>query len=169
MFPFKENLASRQKNFSKWVNTCEYIILHHTATGRNTIEGNKRVLLWETARKVSCHFIVDEHGNAYKLGDPKQILWHAWESFWKWKRYLNNYSVGIEIIWPLPWFTDEQRRTVYFLVQHLMSVLKIPKENVLRHKDVSQGRKNDVEDSFWNNKYKTYKDWQNTLKPREWV
>lgn len=164
-FPFKATFSTTNK--TKWVNTCEYIILHHTATGEWTL---KWVINTLTKGAVSCHFVVDTNGDAYKIGDPKDILWHAGVSEWKGKKMMNNYSVGIEIIGPLAnWgFSAEQKHTVYWLTQHLMAVLNIPKENVIRHKDISPWRKTDVADSFWNNKYKTYKDYQDTLKPREY-
>lgn len=168
MFPFKDTFPT-PKEHTTWINTCEYIILHHTATKEGTI---KWVLDWLYKRDdfASCHFVVDVNGDAYKIGEPKDILWHAWVSEWKWKTNLNNYSVWIEIIGPLSdWgFTDAQRTTVFWLTQHLMAVLNIPKENVLRHKDIAPKRKTDVADSFWNNKYKTYQDYINTLKPRKW-
>lgn len=168
MFPFKSSFPTPEEH-SNGVNSTEFIILHHTWTKEGTI---KWVLdgLYKRQDFASCHFVVDTNWDAYKIGEPKDILWHAGESKWKWKKDLNKYSVGIEILWPLTnwWFTDAQRQTVYWLVCHLMSVLKIPKENVIRHKDIAPKRKTDVADSFWNNKYKTYAEYVNTLKPREW-
>jgi len=166
MYPFKADLTKRQRNKSKGINTCEYIVLHHTATGYNSVNWNIKVLLGETSRQVSAHVLVDTNGDAYKLWDPKWILWHAWDSTWEGKRYLNGYSVGIEVIWPLPWFTDEQRHTILWLVQHLMAVLKIPKERVIRHKDISKWRKTDIDDSFFKEWFET---WRAKLKPREYV
>lgn len=165
MFPFTQNLSARQKNKSAWVNTREFIILHHTATWKGTINGNIKVLLGETGRKVSCHFLIDTNWDSYKLGDPTDILWHAWQSEWKWKKDLNKYSVGIEVIWPLPWFTDEERHTVLWLVQHLMAVLTIPKENVIRHKDIAPGRKNDIWDEFFK---EWFQNWQAKLVAKQW-
>lgn len=75
---------------------------------------------------------------------------------------MNKYSIGIEIIWPLPWFTDEQRKSVREICEFLMQSLNIPKENIIRHKDISPWRKTDVDDSFWNNEYKTFKDYQDS-------
>lgn len=171
MYPFKKDLSARQKNISPGVNTCEFIVLHHTATGEWTLNGNIKTLLWETKRPVSCHFLIDTNGDAYKLGDPKQILWHAGESKWLKRKDLNKYSVGIELIGPIErvWFTDAQRHTTYWLTQHLMAVLWVPKENVIRHKDIAPWRKPDVADALWWDKYNTYKEWQNTLSPREYT
>lgn len=168
MFPFKQDLSWRQKNFSKWTNTDQYIVLHHTATWYGSLEGNIKTLLWETPRQVSCHFLINTNWEAYKLGDPKQILWHAGDSTWNWLQWLNSHSVWIEIIGPLTdgWFTKEQKNTVFWLVQHLMAVLNIPKENVIRHKDIAPGRKTDVADTFWNKEFKSFNEWKAKLKPR---
>jgi N-acetylmuramoyl-L-alanine amidase CwlA len=60
MFKFKADYSKRQKNFSgSLMNTHEYIIVHHTGTPQGTLEGNIKVLLGETDRDVSAHFLVD--------------------------------------------------------------------------------------------------------------
>ena len=168
MFPFKTIFPTPAEH-TNGINADDYIILHHTWTGEGTIQG---VLDWLNKRDdyASCHFVVDTNWDAYKIGNPTDILWHAWESSWKWLTDMNKYSMGIEIIWPLKnWgFTDEQRKTVYWLVCHLMASFKIPKENVIRHKDIAPKRKVDVADTFWNNKYKTFADYQKTFVPRLW-
>jgi N-acetyl-anhydromuramyl-L-alanine amidase AmpD len=64
-------------------------------------------------------------------------------------------------------FTDSQRVEVRKLIQHLMAVFKIPKQNVLRHRDIAPKRKTDIADTFWNNAYKTWADYQNSLTPKE--
>lgn len=38
MFPWKKDLSARQKNVSSIPNTHEYIIIHHTGTGKDTLE-----------------------------------------------------------------------------------------------------------------------------------
>lgn len=161
MFNWKADYTSRQKNITKGTNTCEYIILHHTWV---IWDGNIPVLLGERGAKVSCHFLIRQNGDAIKLGDPKMILWHAGISQWKGKTYLNRYSVGIETEWP--WFTKAQRKTLRELVRHLMAVLKIPKENVIRHKDIAPWRKTDPDDSlFWLSGFNL---WRMILTPKEY-
>lgn len=82
---------------------------------------------------------------------------------------MNRYAIGIEIIGPLPnGFTFEQRKVAKELVRELMGKYNIPKQNVLRHADVSPGRKVDIALSFLNDsqgkrKYATWKDWQDSL------
>jgi N-acetyl-anhydromuramyl-L-alanine amidase AmpD len=39
----------------------------------------------------------------------------------------------------------------------------IPKENVLRHKDIAPGRKIDIADSFWNGQAKSFEDYKNLI------
>lgn len=34
---------------------------------------------------------------------------------------------------------------------------------MIRHKDIAPGRKTDIADTFWNNDFKTYSDWINSL------
>lgn len=144
------------KNVWKGKNTCEYIVLHNTATGYNTIKWNLRVLLWETERVVSSHYIVDTNGDIYKLANDEQITYHAGISEWDWKKDMNKYSIGIEIIWPLPWFTNEQRASVRILVSELLKKHNLIPSRIIRHKDISPWRKTDVHDSFWSEEYKTF-------------
>lgn len=132
-------------------NTVEFTILHHTATKEGTIVGvlnglNKR------ADYASCHFAIDTNGDIYQMGKVTDILWHAGESSWGKLKDMNKYSVGIEIIGPLEngGFTDAQRKSVKELVLWLSQTYGIPKENVLRHKDIAPIRKTDVADTLWN-------------------
>ena len=151
----KETLQTKNKSAGK--NTCQYIVLHHTATKEGTI---KWVLRQLTAWPVSCHFVVDTNGDIYKIWELTDILWHAGVSEWKGKENMNQYSIGIEIIWPLPWFTNAQRESVKNLVSKLIKDLNIPVDRIIRHKDIAPGRKSDIDDSFWSDLYKTFTDYQ---------
>lgn len=156
---YKQELTT--KNITPWKNTKQFIALHHTATNHWSI---KWVLNTLTIWKVSCHYVVDELWNIYKIWSDDNILWHLGISSWGNLKDMNKYAIWIEIVWWLnnP-FTDEQRKAVKELVLDLMNKYNIPKENVLRHKDFSPWRKTDVADSFWNNEFKTYQDYQNNL------
>jgi N-acetyl-anhydromuramyl-L-alanine amidase AmpD len=53
-------------------------------------------------------------------------------------------------------------------VQELMKLYNIPKQNVLRHADISPRRKIDIDLRFLNDsegkpKYKSWKEWQDSL------
>lgn len=149
---------------SSGTNTCEFIIQHHTGTKEDTIKGvldglNKR------ADYASCHFCIDTNGDVYQIGKPTDILWHAGESSWGKLTDMNKYSIGIEIIGPLSdgGFTEAQRKAFKELVLYLSKLYGIPKENVLRHKDIAPGRKTDVADSFWNSQFKDYRSYVDSI------
>lgn len=183
MYPFKKTFTTVNKSI--WVNTCEYIILHHTASKEWSINWIINSFTWNTKSNnpVSAHFVIDTNWDAYKIGDPKNILWHAGVSEWNGKKNMNNYSMGIEIIWPLSdgGFTDAQRKTVRDLVQHLMAVFNIPSDRVLRHADLtnawsakwilwdgkSRSRKVDVADSFWKIDRTLFSEYQKSLVPKQ--
>ena len=160
---YKQELTT--KNVTPWRNTREYIIVHHTWTKHGTI---KWVLNTLTKWNVSCHYVVDINWDMYKIWSTDNILWHTWISEWKWKKNMNNYSIWIEVVW---WAGEEfpfiQRAAVKKLIEHLMFTFKIPKENVLRHKVIAPNRKNDIADIFWNNKYASWKDYQDSCKPNK--
>lgn len=96
MFPFKQTFPSPAER-TKGTNTKEFIILHHTGTGDGTIKG---VLdgLYRRSDYASCHFVVDTNGDAYKIGSPDDILWHAGVSKWGKRKEMNPCSLGIEVI-----------------------------------------------------------------------
>ena len=155
------------KNITPGKNTRQFIILHHTWTWYNTINWNLKTL---TVWKVSVHYVIDVNGDKYKIWSTDDILWHAGISSWKGLKDMNKYSIWIEVIWPLldVWFTKEQRISLRELVQHLMFKFNIPKENVIRHKDISPGRKIDIDDRIWiNGWFKDFLDYQNSLNPKE--
>lgn len=156
----KQQFNTRNKSSGK--NTCEYVVLHHTATGEGTI---KWVINQLTVGPVSCHYIVDTNGDIYKIWNDTDILWHAGVSSWKWKSDMNKYSIGIEIIGPLKdgWFTDAQLRAVEELVFELCYLHNLTKDKVIRHKDIAPKRKTDVADTLWNKKFDTYSDWIDSI------
>lgn len=155
---FKQVLET--KNITPGINTCKYIILHHTGTKEWTIQWNINVLTWKTKVQASVHYIIDVNWDIYKIWNHKDILRHAGLSNYKWLTDLNKYSIWIEVIWPLSdgWFTNEQKESIKKLVTNLCNNLKIPKENILRHKDITT-RKVDIADTLWNKEYKSYNDY----------
>jgi N-acetyl-anhydromuramyl-L-alanine amidase AmpD len=179
MFPFKKTFPSPAER-SKGINTKQFVIIHHTGTGEGTING---VLdgLYRRPDYASCHFVVDTNGDAYKIGSPDDILWHAGESQWGKFVMMNNFSIWIEVIGPLKngGFTDVQRKVVRDLTQHLMATFNIPSWNVLRHRDITSSRaykgelalpgdlsrKIDIADTFWNGQYKSFDEYRKSLVP----
>lgn len=147
-----------------WKNSCEYVVLHHTATWESTFDALLNAFDRPTYN-ASFHYLVREDGAIAKIGNDSDILWHAWVSEWKGKENMNKYSIWIEIIGPLKdgWFTNAQMEAVEELVFHLCEVHGLKKDRVIRHKDISPGRKSDLSDIFWNKKFKTYSDWIDSI------
>lgn len=152
---------------SKWVNTKEFLIYHHTGTQEWTISWvldglNKR------ADFASCHYAIDTNWDIYQMWTPDDILWHAWVSEWKWKKDLNKYSIWIEIIWPMKngWFTKEQVSALRELTSELCVLYWIKEENVLRHKDIAPKRKVDPADTLWNKDFKTFEEFRKYMVTR---
>lgn len=178
---YKNELKTNNKSI--WINTRQYICFHHTATNYWSI---KWVLNTLTKWNVSCHYVIDTNGDKYKIWSTDNILWHCWVSEWKGLKDMNKYSIWIEVIWPLPdvWFTREQRIALRELIEHLMYMFKIPKENVIRHADLthnlsskwilwdwkSKSRKVDIDKAIYlNGWFKTFKDYQDSLVPKEMI
>lgn len=153
-------------NKSRWRNSCKYIIIHHTGSNENSIKWVLRTL---TVWAVSCHYVIDTNWDVYKIWEDTDILRHAWVSAWWNIKAMNPVSIWIEVIWPLAnWFTFEQRSKTKELTKELMQKYNIPKENVLRHADVSPRRKIDIDlrflnDNNWKPKYPNWKAWQDSL------
>lgn len=147
-------------NTSGLTNTKEYIVLHHTATGLGSLQSALRTL---TVGKVSCHYVIDTDGAVYKINTDDDVLWHCGESMREGKTDMNQYSIGIELVGPLPGFTDAQRVSLRLLVIRLMQEYHIPASHILRHKDVAPGRKIDPDDALWDNQYPNYLAYQHSF------
>ena len=150
------------KNKTAGVNTCQFIVLHHTWTGEWTIKGNLNAL---TKGAVSCHYVVDTTGDVYKIGEDKDILWHAGASAYNGLTDLNRFAIGIEVIWPLSdgGFTEEQFSSVSNLIVEISKKYWIGKGNIVRHRDISPWRKTDIADTFWNEKFKSWEEYKINL------
>ena len=146
-------------NYSRWINTKEFLIIHHT--WNTHLQGNLNVLSWRTNIKASVHYLVDHHWEVYKWEDENKIFWHCWVSNWLWRNNLNRYSIWIEVLWP--WFTKIQKEAVAELIIDITKRNKIKKENILRHKDIAPWRKTDIADSFWNDNFDSWGSYINSL------
>ena len=173
---YKFDWIYKNPNISKWTNSKEYIVLHHTGS---IWAGNIKILAWTPPSKVSVHFLVMQDGKAYKMAEPDQITRHAWESEWGSIDWLNPHSLGIEIEGNSDSkFSDTEYNKVVDLVKYLMKAFNIPKENVIKHSDItrsgskdkklwdwkSKARKTDLAPRFRQDRwYKTYSEWRDKV------
>lgn len=149
-----------------WVNTCEYIILHHTATWLWSKEWLLNALQ-DPNYPASYHYLVDEHWGITKINKDNDILRHCWVSERDWKEDMNRYSIGVEVIWP--WFTEEQHIACQQLIIQLMQDHQISDSNVLRHWHIAPDRKRDIAPEFYEPRYWWWKEYTKFLSYLAWT
>lgn len=144
---------------SKWKNTMDYIILHHT-WDELSLENEVNYLAKNKAQ-VSVHYVVARDWEIGKIWEDTDILWHTWNWNYRWKiEDFNPYSIWIEIISKWFEFTDRQRKSVRELVSYLLRKYNIPYNRIVTHKMLSGYRgKWDVWDAFRNHEYKTFEEY----------
>lgn len=127
----------------------QYVVLHYTATDFN------RSLYLLTKEPVSSHYLIeDQKGTIYQLVDEKNRAWHAGLSEWQGRTFLNNSSIGIEIVnrgftedahgykkwYP---YTETQIQSLILLLKDIKTRYKLSAENILGHSDIAPLRKTD--------------------------
>ena len=73
------------------------IVFHYTGM-QSKVEAFKK--LCNSKSKVSCHYFIDEIGNVIRIVPEKFSAWHAGKSSWKNFKFLNKFSIGIELVNP---------------------------------------------------------------------
>lgn len=123
----------------------DFVVLHYTAGDNET---SLKVL---SEQDVSSHYLItrEPRPQVYLLVPEGRRAWHAGVSEWKGRNYLNNTSIGIEIVnhgrqgndWEP--YTDEQIDTLVILLRDIMSRHRIAPGNVVGHSDIAPQRKVD--------------------------
>lgn len=118
-----------------------HIIVHHTS---GAYAGS---VSWcsDPVSKVSYHCIIARNGKRTVLALPTQRTWHAGVSQWQGRKDVNSFSVGMA--WEGDTYqTPLSEDALLSAVEYLLPILRennIPLANILRHADVSPGRKDD--------------------------
>lgn len=101
-FGTKELISVVSPNFADVEIPVKFVVLHYTACDlRQTLE-----IFCDRARKVCAHFVIDDNGDLYDLGEfltgPIRLGAHAGESVFKIGdisyQTFNNFSIGIELV-----------------------------------------------------------------------
>lgn len=126
------------------------LILHYT--GMPSAQAAIDRLRDPTAR-VSSHYVVDEDGTVWRLVAEQRRAWHAGVSSWRGHTWLNDRSVGIEIVnpgheWGYRPFPALQMAAVCDLCLGILDRHPIPARNVVGHSDVAPDRKEDPGELF---------------------
>lgn len=128
------------------------IILHHTGSNRASVD-LATLRLGKGPHRVSAHFLLAPDGTLYRLVPDERAAWHAGVSslHGQTQPTVNLRSLGIEITNDgsnqTP-FTEAQYRVLEKLVPYLARTYRVPKENIVGHRDVAPGRKTDPADNF---------------------
>jgi N-acetylmuramoyl-L-alanine amidase len=126
------------------------LLLHYT--GMENSDASLRRLC-DPEAKVSCHYLVDEHGKIVQLVDEDERAWHAGLACWRGMSDINSASIGIEIQnighnGDYPDFNEAQMQSIVALCRDVMVRHAISKEMVLAHSDVAPARKADPGEKF---------------------
>lgn len=118
-----------------------HIIVHHT-------DGHYAgSVSWcmDPASRVSYHCIISQLGKRTALALPTQRTWHAGKSSWQGRPDANSWSIGVAFEGNT-YTSPPSPAAILSAVEYLLPIIedhKIPLKNILRHADVSPGRKDD--------------------------
>lgn len=142
------------------------VVIHHIGSKNGKLYSLNGTITWFTSEEahknketgrlenlVSAHYIIPrtpyEKNDLIQLVGEDNIAYHAGESQWvvdgKTLRYLNRYSIGIELEGDgnLIEYTDHQYESLSLLLREIIQQNGIKVENIVGHEDVSPGRKVD--------------------------
>jgi len=142
------NYPKRGKNLIK------FVIIHYTGMKNESKAIQK---LCDSKSKVSSHYFIKSDGKILSLVPDLYEAWHAGKSNWKGLKYLNKFSIGIEIHNPghehgYKKFKLKQILSVKKLLIHLIKKYKIKTNCILGHSDIAPNRKKDPGERFpWKN------------------
>lgn len=127
----------------------QFVVMHYTSASQ------ERSLQLLTHGQVSAHYLIGDDAQAtiFKLVDEQYRAWHAGESEWDGRTWLNSSSLGIEIVNPgyqdtasgRVWYpyTEAQVQSLLYLLHDIASRYRIDKRNFIGHSDIAPLRKQD--------------------------
>lgn len=132
----------------------QFIVLHYTASDL------PRSLQLLTQGQVSSHYLIAEQpATIYRLVDENRRAWHAGQSQWNGRTWLNSPSIGIELVnrgyttaadgqkvWQ-PW-SEQQIDALIALLKDIMQRHNLTPASVVGHSDIAPQRKVDPGPAF---------------------
>lgn len=126
----------------------QYIVLHYTSADL------QRSLALLTRGEVSAHYLISEEPvRIYRLVDEERRAWHAGDSTWQGRTWLNASSLGIELInegyrdgpagrqWQP--YDEAQIQALIALLKDLVQRHELPPDSIIGHSDIAPQRKVD--------------------------
>ena len=127
----------------------QFVVVHYTNA---SLERSLQLL---THGEVSSHYLIgdDKGATIYKLMDENFRAWHAGESEWQGRTWLNSSSIGIEIVNPgfkdTPtgrlWYpySEDQVKSLIVLLKDISKRYNINPHAIIGHSDIAPLRKLD--------------------------
>ncbi|KAB0497978.1 N-acetylmuramoyl-L-alanine amidase [Pseudomonas vancouverensis] len=127
----------------------QFVVVHYTNA---SLERSLQLL---THGEVSSHYLIgdDKGATIYKLMDENQRAWHAGDSEWRGRTWLNSSSIGIEIVNPgfkeTPtgrlWYpySEAQVQSLILLLKDISKRQGINPRDIIGHSDIAPLRKLD--------------------------
>jgi N-acetylmuramoyl-L-alanine amidase len=126
----------------------QYIVLHYTSTDL------LRSLALLTQGEVSAHYLIDDGAaKVYRLVDEDRRAWHAGDSEWQGRTWLNASTIGIELVnqgyyegpagryWQP--YGEAQIQALIVLLKDLVKRHDLPIDSIIGHSDIAPQRKVD--------------------------
>lgn len=131
----------------------QFIVVHYTSSG---LERSLEILKGDG---VSSHYLIDESpATIYRLVEENRRAWHAGDSQWKGRTWLNSSSIGIELVnrgyiegeqgrlwYP---YSDEQIDALIVLLKDIMQRHGLKPGAIIGHSDIAPQRKVDPGPTF---------------------
>src|SRR5690606_5419551 len=131
----------------------QFIVLHYTSSDL------PRSLYLLSEKDVSSHYLIAEQpATIYRLVDENRRAWHAGDSQWNGRTWLNSSSIGIEMVnkgytdtpegrvWQ-PW-SEPQIDALVLLLKDIMQRHGLTATSVIGHSDIAPQRKVDPGPAF---------------------
>ena len=135
----------------------KYLVFHYTGM-KSEKSAIKR--LCKIQSEVSTNYFIKKNGEVLIMVPDLHTAWHAGISQWGERKFLNKYSIGIEISNPghqfgYVNFSKKQIESIIKLARKLIKKYNIKKNHILGHSDISPDRKKDPGEKFpWKILYK---------------
>lgn len=126
------------------------IVLHYTGMPSTDASLGR---LCNSMSQVSCHYLVGETGNVFRLVNEDRRAWHAGEAHWRGETDINARSIGIELQNPghqggYKNFADPQIHMLIDMLRDILSRYDIPARNIVGHAEIAPMRKDDPGERF---------------------
>lgn len=126
----------------------QFIVLHYTSSG---LQESLEIL---KGRGVSSHYLIGQSpATIYRLVEEDRRAWHAGESEWNGRTWLNATSIGIELVHRgyldspdgRRWYrySDEQIDALIVLLKDIMARHQLKPGAIVGHSDIAPQRKVD--------------------------